>query len=55
MFMVVKYLNHVHLAIYEKISVSEAASELLIEKGMIEMSQDPVALLSFYRTMEKGN
>jgi hypothetical protein len=55
MFRVVKYLNHVHPAIYEKIPVSEAASELLIEKSKIRIAQDPVVLLSIYRSMEKDN
>jgi hypothetical protein len=55
MFRVVKYLNHVHSAIYEKKSVPAAASELLIEQGLLEMPQDPVRLLSIYRSIEKGS
>jgi hypothetical protein len=53
MFRVVKYLNHVHTAIYEKISVTVAASKLLNENGMVQTMQDPVRLLSLYRSMEK--
>ena len=55
MFRVVKYLNQVHSAIFEKISVSDAASELLIEKSKIGMAHNPVELLTIYRSLEKGN
>jgi hypothetical protein len=54
MFRVVKYLNHVHSAIYEKKPVSDAASELLIEKGIIAMPQDQGRLLTIYRSLERG-
>jgi hypothetical protein len=55
MFKIVKYLNHVHSGIYEKKPVQEAASELLREKGMLLRSCEPVALLNFYRSLERGD
>jgi hypothetical protein len=55
MFSVVKYLNHVHSGIYEKKPVYEAASELLMEKKIIEIPEDPGRLLRYYRLLEKDN
>jgi hypothetical protein len=55
MFRVVKYLNHVHSGIYVKKPVCEASSELLMEKKIIEIPEDPGRLLSIYRSLEKDN
>jgi hypothetical protein len=53
MFRVVKYLNHVHSAMYGKKPVPDAASELLVDTGVIEIPGEPDLLLSLYRSMEK--
>ncbi len=55
MFMIVKYLNHIHTGIYEKSPVIAAASELLQEKSVFLQSDDPETLLHYYRFMERGN
>ena len=54
MFRIVKYLNHVHSGIYDKKSVLIAASELLAGRGIHLKSDDPVALLHYYRSLERG-
>ncbi|MDQ1296612.1 MAG: hypothetical protein QG611_590, partial [Bacteroidota bacterium] len=54
MFRIVKYLNHVHEEIYEKIPVTEAASELLRVSGYQLNSLDPKDLLDIFRKMERG-
>jgi hypothetical protein len=55
MFRVVKYLNHVHSGIYEKQSVLIAASGLFKERGIHLKSDDPFALLHYYRSLEREN
>jgi hypothetical protein len=52
MFRIVKYLNHVHSVIFEKKSVIVAATELLDAKGILLKSDDPSALLLYYRSLE---
>ena len=54
MFRIVKYLNHVHSGIYDKKSVLIEAAELLKERGLHLKSDDPVALLHYYRSLERG-
>jgi len=53
MFKIVKYLNYVHLNIYNKIPVDKSANELLEENGADLISEDPVELLHYYRKLEK--
>jgi len=53
MFRIVKYLNYVHSGIYEKRSVLIAAAELLKERGIHLKPDDPVALLNYYRSLER--
>jgi hypothetical protein len=55
MFRIVKYLNHVHSGIYDKKSVLIAASELFKERGLHLKPDDPVALLNYYRSLERDN
>ena len=56
MFRVVKYLNHVHPDIYDKISVAEAASELLTGNGIRGVPRDPgPSAVRLYRSMERDN
>jgi hypothetical protein len=55
MFRVVKYLNHVHSGIYAKKPVCDASSELLMERKIIDIPDDPGRLLSIYRSLEKDN
>jgi hypothetical protein len=54
MFMVVKYLNYVHLNLYTKKSVNSAALELLQLNCVIPDSKEPLDLLLHYRSMEKN-
>jgi hypothetical protein len=54
MFRIVKYLNCVHSGIYDKKSVLIAASELLAGRGIHLKSDDPFALLQYYRSLERG-
>jgi hypothetical protein len=53
MFRIVKYLNHVHSGIYNKVSVTEAASSLLLEIGVKSDSNDAKDLLIRYRELER--
>ena len=53
MFKVVKYLNFVHLELYEKKAVQVSALELLAEKSIIPESEQPRGLLLLYRELEK--
>jgi hypothetical protein len=55
MFMIVRYLNTVHLEIFTKIPVNEAAADLLRELGKKCSSCNPHDLLLFYRKMEWDN
>ncbi|MDO9580141.1 MAG: hypothetical protein Q7J06_06180, partial [Bacteroidales bacterium] len=55
MFRIVKYLNWVHLEIFEKKPVDASASELLKNIGITFESKDPKELLLFYRGMEKSS
>jgi hypothetical protein len=52
MFRIVKFLNHVHLTICDKVPVAEAASFLLSEKGFHPGTKDPRELLKIYRSLE---
>jgi hypothetical protein len=54
MFRIVKYLNHVHPLIFEKMPVQTASCELLRERGISIESDDPVYLLEYYRFLERG-
>jgi len=54
MFRIVKYLNHVHSGIYNKIPVIDAARMLLYNKGISEASYDAASLLLIYRKLEKN-
>jgi len=53
MFRIVKYLNFVHLKYFEKKPVSVSASELLACKGIEFLSDDPLALLRYFRKLER--
>jgi hypothetical protein len=53
MFRIVKFLNHVHSGIYDKKSVVIAATELFKERGQHLKPDDPVALLNYYRSLER--
>jgi hypothetical protein len=53
MFRIVKYLNYVHLEIFEKEPVDVSASEFLQNIGISFKSDDPVELLLCYRALEK--
>jgi hypothetical protein len=53
MFKIVKYLNFVHPAIFEKRSVISAATDLLDARDLHPGSEDPVSLLHYFRSMER--
>ena len=55
MFRIVKYLNAVHISMFEKMPVRESVSELLTETGMHPESDDALALLYHLRKMERSN
>ncbi len=55
MFMIVRYLNTVHLQLFSKIPANEAAADLLQKLGKKCPSFDPPDLLLFYREMELDN
>ena len=52
MFRIVKYLNFVHTGIFEKKSVIIAATDLLDARSIHLKSDDPAALLHYYRFLE---
>jgi hypothetical protein len=54
MFRIIKYLNHVHSGIYNKVSVTTAASALLKEKGINPVSDKPEDLLIEFRLLERN-
>jgi hypothetical protein len=54
MFRTVKYLNHVHSAIFDKIPVPDAAMALLAERGIHLQSVNPADLLYYYRYLERS-
>lgn len=54
MFRVVKYLNHVHNNLYEKIPAEKAASQLLEMTGIENIPQSATGLLNYFREKEKG-
>jgi len=54
MFKVVRYLNIVHLEMFEKKPVEEAAQELLTRLGVTDIFRDSRELLLYYRKMEKN-
>jgi hypothetical protein len=53
MFRIVKYLNLVHIEIFEKKPVDVSASELLENTGINFKSKEPLNLLLYYRELEK--
>ena len=53
MFRIVKYLNHVHSGIFEKMDVLSAAKELVQEIGGTFRSDDPADMLNFFRLLER--
>lgn len=55
MFRIVKYLNAVHISMFEKMPVGESVSELLTETGKHPGSDDALDLLYHLRKMERGN
>ena len=55
MFRIVKYLNYVHSGMYDKKSVLVSATDLLEVRGIRLLSDDPVALLHYYRSLELDN
>lgn len=54
MFKIVKYLNNVHLEMFEKKPVDVSALELLENFGIICKSKEPLDLLHYFRSMEKN-
>ena len=54
MFMIVRYMNHVHLNIFRKQTVTEAAIELLSLTGIPEPEHNPYDVLMTYRRLERG-
>ena len=54
MFRIVKYMNFVHQGIYDKQNVTTSANDLLSVNDHNFRSDDPEALLLFYRSMEKN-
>jgi len=54
MFKIVKYLNFVHLELYDKKPVVEMASSLLNKKGIVYESENPVEMLRFFRSLERS-
>ena len=55
MFRIVKYLNYIHLEIFEKKPVDVSALELLKDTGTTFHSKDPVELLLYFRALEKNS
>ena len=53
MFRIVKYLNHTHEGIFEKVPVEVAASELLHITGKQVLPGNTLDLLVYYRELEK--
>ncbi len=53
MFMIVRYMNHVHLKKFRKLPVTDAAIELLTLSGIPEPAHDPYDVLMTYRKMER--
>jgi len=53
MFMIVRYLNTVHLQIFSKIPANEAAADLLHKMGKKCISGNPPDLLLIYRDLER--
>jgi hypothetical protein len=54
MFRIVKYLNAVHVSMFEKRPVVESVSELLAETGRHPDTDDALALLQYLRKTERG-
>jgi glycosyltransferase involved in cell wall biosynthesis len=54
MFMIVKYLNQVHLSVYEKKPVTESAADLLELIGKSCLNKNPEYLLNVFRLLEKN-
>lgn len=54
MFRIVKYLNYVHIGLFEKLPVEFSALQLLEDTGSSFKSKEPVDLLRYYRLMEKS-
>jgi hypothetical protein len=52
MFRIVKYLNYVHLEMFEKQPVVVSACDLLEKTGLNFRSDNPVELLKYYRKLE---
>lgn len=55
MFMIVRYMNHVHSCIFRKQVVTEAATKLLSLTGIPEPEHNPYDVLMTYRKQERGN
>jgi hypothetical protein len=55
MFRVVKYLNFSHRIFFEKIPVSEAAQNVLINKGIAPGEKNPEDLLAIFRNLERDS
>jgi hypothetical protein len=53
MFRIVKYLNHVHLNVFEKKPIDVSSSELLEEIGINFNSKESLDLLLIFRNLEK--
>jgi hypothetical protein len=54
MFRIVKYMNWVHLEIFEKKPVDVSASELLENSGIFLKSKESLDLLIYFREMERN-
>jgi hypothetical protein len=55
MFRIVKFMNHIHKDVHEKQDITEAAFRLLSLTGQKLGTTDPLDLLIYYRSLEKGS
>jgi hypothetical protein len=53
MFRIIKYLNSVHTDFFGRKPAEISASELLVKKDIVPVSEDPLNLLLQYRSLEK--
>ncbi|MBK7709587.1 MAG: hypothetical protein IPJ37_00380 [Bacteroidales bacterium] len=55
MFRIVKYLNHAHSVIFEKVPVQIASCDLLSELGIRLSPDESGSLLEYFRSLERNN
>jgi hypothetical protein len=54
MFMIIKYLNHVHATLFRKKPVTGEAVKLLSMAGQSQIPGDTMEILETYRKLERG-